>query len=349
MALKNLFALGALAAFLIIPNLVSGQLHVPGPRFEHYDVEDPDNTRPAATPGIYDYDAQIFAPIELSDGEELEAKTGFFFSVDRIYTNISGGGEFGGGAGSSYIWGNRYDGGYMNSEDDGWNVVYEQSEGIQFLNGGDILVATPMLYSAKLGSLEINKVYRQRLRNGSWIEPYVGMRYFNVSDNTLQDFGIGVVTLIDGNRFKQQVTNDAVGLNIGGRLVRRSGRWRYSHDVAIAPTYNQQRFRATDITMVAAVGGFPPTTVVLESAESDSSFVPTVDYRFEVAYNLSRDFGLRGGASVMYLWDGLARANTLPPFANPNSTFGDPTLPNAGLVDDRLIAAGFSFGFEYRR
>lgn len=344
MTLKNLFPMVALTAFFLLASHAVGQLHVPGPRFEHRGIESADSTRPAATPGIYDYDAQIFSPVEFPTGDELSPKTGFFFSVDRLYTNISGDGEFGGGAGSNYIWGNRYDGGYMNTEEDGWNVVYEQSEGNQFLNGGDILIANPTLYTTKLASVEVNKVYRQRLRNGCWLEPYIGLRYFNLSDRTLEDFGTGVIGGgVAGNRFRQNVTNDAVGMNIGGRLVRRRGRWRYSHDVALAPTYNQQRFLSSDFTTIGT------NIFVNETGASDNAFVPALDYRLEVAYNLTRDFGLRGGASVMYLWDGVARTNNLPTLLNPNSTFGDPTRPNAGLFESRLIAAGFSFGFEYRR
>ena len=343
MALKNLYSLGALAAFLFTPHLVFCQLHVPGPRFEHHDIESADSTRPAATPGIYDYDAQIFAPVEFSNGEELEPKTGFFFSMDRIYTSISGNADFNGAGGSNYIWGNRYDGGYMNSEDDGWNIVYEQSEGSQFVNGNDILVATPTHLRTTLASVEINKVYRQQLSRGGWIEPYVGLRYFSVNDNTIEDFLGGVIGGVASNRFRQNVTNSAVGLNIGGRLVKQRGRWRYSNDIAIAPTYKNQRFRASDFTNVAG------TVFSTQSGESGSSFVPAVDYRFELNYNLTRDFGIRGGASVMYLWDGVARVNTLPTLENPNSIFGDPTQPFAGLFEEQLLAAGFSIGFEYRR
>ena len=353
MALKNWFSLSALIAFLMIPAVAWGQfedsqIHVPGPRFEHHQVEDPDSTRPLATPGVFNYDFQVFAPIEYSGGEELKPNTGFFFSVDRLYTSVSGGGDFGGKP-TNYIWGNRYDFGFMNDSDDGWNFVYEQSEGSQNLNGTDPLATSPTQFSLRYGNLEINKVFRQELKHGGWVEPYIGLRYFNLSDRTTEDrFDLGVAM----NRFNQLLTNNSVGFNVGGRIVKRSGRWRYSHDFSLSTTYNQQKLHAEDLTTVL---GIIDTTVNTVSV-SDQAFVPVVDYRFELAYNISRDFGFRAGAGVLYFWDGIARANTLTTQENPNSIFGfdptlggDPTITGGGIVDNRLITAGFSIGFEFKR
>ena len=351
MAFKNLVQLGALVIVLSVPNIGLSQIDIPGPRFRFRDNESPDSTRPVATPGVYEYDYQIFAPVEFPNGKELGPNNGFFFSVDRIYTSISGGDQFG-AKHNDFIWGNRYDIGYMNDDDDGWNFVYEQSEGNQFVNGGDIIVPNPTLFTSKFASVEINKVYRQELKHGGWVEPYLGMRYFNLSDSTLEDInGLLLGGLVNANRFKQNITNNAVGFNVGGRIVKRRGRWRFSNDLAISTNYNQQDFHASDLSEVAA-----GVIVSSEIGDSDNAFVPAIDYRFELAYNLSRDFGFRGGASVLYLWDGIARANSATTVNNPNSNFGfdpafggDPNLTGRGLVDGRLIAAGFSFGFEYRR
>lgn len=354
MALKNCFSLSALIAVLVLPTFVFGQvfdesqINVPGPRFKHQAVEGPDSTRPAASPGVYNYDFQTFAPVEFSNGEELGPNTGFYFTFDRLYTSFSGGGDFG-GKGKDYAWGNRYDFGYMNDSDDGWNFIYEQSEGSQFLNGGNFIATNPTFFNTKLGSFELNKVFRQELKQGGWIEPYIGLRYFNLSDRTIEDrTDLGVLA----NRFTQNVTNNGVGLNLGGRLVKRRGRWRYSHDVSVATTHNQQKIHAEDLTSIAGIAA----VTVDSRSDAEQAFVPVIDYRFEIAYSISRDFGFRGGAGIMYFWDGIARANSLPTQDNPNSIFGfdptlggDPTLPGAGLVDNRFIGAGFSFGFEYRR
>lgn len=351
MAFKNLIALGALVFAFAVPNFGLSQIDVPGPRFQYRDIESPDSTRPAATPGVYQYDYQIFSPVEFPTGDELEPNTGFFFSVDRLYTSISGGQDFG-AKHTDFIWGNRYDVGYMNSDNDGWNFIYEQSEGNQFVNGRDIIAVNPTLFTSRFASVEINKVYRQQLKHGGWVEPYIGLRYFNLSDSTIEDTPAAVLGgFANHNRFKQSVTNSAAGFNLGGRIVKRRGRWRFSNDLSISTNYSQQNFHASDLTEIAN-----DVIVTTEIGDSDNAFVPAFDYRFEVAYNLSRDFGFRGGASVMYLWDGIARANNSTTLENPNSIFGfnpnfggDPTLAGGGIVESRLIAAGFSFGFEYRR
>lgn len=351
MAFKNLISLGLLVTMSLASNIAWTQTDIPGPRFQYRDLEGPDSTRPVVTPGVFQYDYQIFSPVEFPNGDELSPNTGFFFSFDRMNTSISGSG------GTNYIWGNRYDVGYMNDNDDGWNFVYEQSEGNQFFNGQDIAAPTPTQLTSRLASVEINKVFRQQLKSGGWIEPYVGLRYFNLSDSTIEDLGaLNLGLIANANRFTQNVTNDAVGFNIGGRIVQRRGRWRFSNDLAISTNYNQQRFFASDLTQVPGVGAVGPEIFTTEITESDNAFVPAVDYRFELAYSITRDFGFRGGASFMYLWDGIVRADTATTLSNPNSIFGfdpafggDAAIEGGGLNESRLIAAGFSLGFEYRR
>ena len=334
-----------IATMLLICNVGVGQNFIPGARFDS-GLDDPDSTRPAAGWEAFDWDAQVFSPVEFSDGEQLRPQSGFFFTVDKLYTSISGDGDTEGGSGDNYIWGTRYEAGYMNSEDDGWLFVYERSEGNEFLNGAVSINPNPTLYTAVISSAEFNKVFRQRLSSGGWLEPYIGLRFVGHSDSTLEDFGQGVIGGVFGNRFTQRVTNNAFGLNLGGRLIRRRGRFRYTHDFAMSPTYNQQRFRASDFTESRVPFQVFNTD---EIGDSDNSFVPVVDYRFEVAYNLSRDFGVRGGASLTYLWDGVARANTNGTFTNPNSIFGTGEDRFANLVEEDLLSAGFSFGIEYRR
>ena len=360
MAFKNLIALGALIMMSLSTSIGWAQTDIPGPRFQYRDLEGPDSTRPVASPGVFQYDYQICSPLEFPNGDELSPNNGFFFSFDRMATSISGGSEFGGKS-NNYISGNRYDVGYMNDDDDGWNFVYEQSEGNQFVFGQNIAVPNPAQLTTKFASVEINKVFRQQLKHGGWIEPYIGLRYFNLSDSTIEDLAFlniaGVAIGANANRFVQNFTNDAVGFNVGGRIVKRRGRWRFSNDVAISTNYNQQRFHASDITQILGIPPIiPPEIVTTQIDDSDNAFVPAVDYRFELAYSLTRDFGFRGGASFMYLWDGIVRANTATTLENPNSLFGfdpafggDAGIDGGGLNESRLITAGFSFGFEYRR
>ena len=199
-----------------------------------------------------------------------------------------------------------------------------------------------MSTNTKFANVEINKIFRQSLKRGGWIEPYVGLRYLNLSDSTIEDTTVVTGATTSNNRFKQNVTNSAIGMHVGGSVNRRRGRWRTSWDLALATTYNQQRFFATDITNTAG------TFVIFESYQESSSFVPALDLNFELGYNLSRDFGLRGGAHMLYMWDGIARANTLSTANNPNSVFGvSDSTP--GLFEEGLLGAGFSFGVEWRR
>jgi hypothetical protein len=342
MAFKNLCIYGALIAAWAIPSLTHGQLHVPGPRYYPHPVQEAENTRPFAEPGIFDYDAQVFAPLDFNFDEQLEPSHGFYFTMDRMTTSLSGGGEFAGDA--NYSWGNRFDVGWMTCDEDGWGVIFEYIDGTEFLNGGDILISNPMLFNTRFANVEVNRVFRQALSSGGWLEPYIGARYVNFSDNTLEDTTGFIINGTTGfNRFKQRVTNDAGGAHVGGRLVKQRGRWRSTNDLALAANYNNQHLRATDITTLNTTIG------VIETAENGSSFLPVLDYRLEIAYDLTRDFGIRGGAHIMYMWDGVARANTLPTGINPNSALGFNADVDPGFLEEDLIAAGFSFGFEWNR
>ena len=64
MALKNILILGSLLATLVVSDLAVGQVDVPSPRFRYKEVQQPESTRPFATPGVFDYDAQFFASLE---------------------------------------------------------------------------------------------------------------------------------------------------------------------------------------------------------------------------------------------------------------------------------------------
>ncbi len=341
MAFKNLITIATLMAIFSIPSWAVGQLDVPGPKFRPRSVEEIQNTRPFAEPGVFDYDAQVFAPLEFSNDKQLGPRTGgFFLTFDRGYTNLSSNST--GSSSTNYGTGNRYNGGWISEEDSGWDILYEQVDANTYVNGQDILVSNPMYVNTKFANVEVNKVFIQGLKNGAWIQPYIGLRYFNVADSTIEDTPVVINGMTGGNRFKQNVTNNAVGGHVGGQYVVRRGRWRVSNDLALAATYNQQQYNTTDIT------NFATSQSIFEFGDSRSAFVPAVDYRFELAYSISRDFGIRGGLDFAYLWDGIVRANTAPTEINPNSAFGISNDPR-GLIDSRLIAAGFTLGFEWRR
>lgn len=349
MSIKKLLTLALVVSFFSCASLAVAQINVPGARFEHKPVDSVENTSPFAAPGTFDYDAQMFAPVEFTNHDELEPNVGFYFVYDRMYTSMSKASaripddgtvlSQSVARGSNYIWGNRFELGWMADQGDGWGLVYERSNGSYFNSGQDILVANPMLIESTFANVEVNRMFRQSLSRGGHIEPYIGMRYMNLSDNTLEDTGLGPT---GNNRFKQNASNDVIGAHAGARYTARHGRFRTTLDTAIATGYNRQSYFATDLQNQA--GG----PLVTELYDSDSSFVPAIDFRAELAYNLSRDLGFRTGFQVMYLWDGVARADTLTTALNSNSAFGLGTGVT-GVFDESMVSTGFSFGLEWKR
>lgn len=347
MVFKKIKIAGALLAALASGYSAQAQVNVPSAEFEHRPLETPSSSRPFASPGVFDYDAQVFAPFEFTNDEEKDPNTGFFLTFDKTYTSVSRSGTKSSddplqSTGNHYLWGTRFEGGWMNDSDDGWHLGYQNSNGIYYTNGQDVNVDTPMLVDNRFATFELNRVFRQRLSQGGYFEPYIGVQYLNFNDKTIQDLVATFGANIGTNRFKQEVDNNAFGIHAGARFNKRSGRWRFTTDGAIAATYNQQSYFATDLFDSAAV------ISINESNQEDQSFVPVLDLQFEMAYNISRDISLRSGVQALMAFDGVARANTLPFGLNPNSTFG-PGGPGGGLNNESYIAAGFIFGLEWKR
>lgn len=352
MVLKKFTIAGALLAALVSGYSVQAQTHVPSAEFEHRALEAPNSNRPFVSPGVFDYDTQVFAPFEFTNDEEKDPYTGFFLTYDKTYTSVSRSGTAGSdstfqGTGNHYIWGTRAEAGWIDDSGTGWHLGFQNGNGIYFTNGQDVNVANPMLVDNRFATFEINRIFREQLSNGGYFEPYVGLQYLNFNDKTLQDnqqiFGVALGT----NRFKQEVDNNAFGVHAGARFNKRSGRWRFTSDGAIATAYNQQSYFSTDLFSSFTAG----TVDVDERNVVDQSFVPVLDLQFEAAYNISRDISLRLGVQTLYAFDGIARANTLPDTLNPNSIFGvnGPEGPGSGLFNESYLAAGFIFGFEWRR
>ena len=356
MALKKILTAASILAALTVVQFetAEAQIHLPGARFEHRDLEQPDETMPLATPGVFDYDAQIFAPMEFLNDDQLEPRIGFYFSYDRTYLSMSKAPRLSGGSnfvdlGSNWVWGSRYHVGWFGENETGWSLVYQNGRGNAFQNGQDVLVPNPMLVTNAFSSFELNKVFRQAMSSGSTLEPYIGLRYFNVHDETIedtsQDFVVGFLPA--NNRFKQEANNNMIGFHAGARHSRRSGRWRFTTDGALTAAYNQQEYFSTDILRQITPGGVILTSVS-ESSVEDQSFVPAIDFEYDIAFNVTRDITLKTGFQAMYLWTGVNRANTLTTGLNPNSILSG-GIGATETNDTRFLAAGFIFGFEWRR
>ena len=346
MALKRTFKICALLVTLVATEAAIGQVNIPSAKFSGKAVESAESTRPFASPGVFDYDTQLFAPLEFTNGKEKAPNSGFFFSLDKTYTSVNKAGVIDGNGstiqtGAHYIWGTAYNLGWFSDDDDGWGLTYQNASGSYFTAGQDVLVSQPMLVKNEFATVEVNRIFRQALSQGGYFEPYIGIRFMNFSDNTLEDTTQTVNGTIVSNRFKQNVTNNAFGLQAGGRYNSRRGRWRMTGDGAVATTYNQQRYFATDIANSATA------QAITETYQSDQAFLPVIDGQFEIAYNISRDISFKTGVQATYVWNGVARANTQTTNLNPNSVFSSGGL--TGLIDESYIAAGFIFGVEWRR
>ncbi|MEM7782991.1 MAG: hypothetical protein AAF939_01910 [Planctomycetota bacterium] len=349
MALKHIFTTGVLFVFLASIGVAHGQVDVPGPAFRPKPIETYDNTRPLAAPGIFDYDTRMFAPLEFTNGKELEPQSGFYFTLDKTYTSVSRADHQATNStavqtGSDYIWGTRYELGWLSEADEGWALSYQNSDGSYFTSGQDPLVSNPMLVDTGVANVEVNRIFRQMLSQGGYFEPYIGVRYFNVNDQTIEDTTqLAVAGVPVSNRFKQEANNNSFGLQVGGRYNQRRGRFRVSVDGALATNYNQQRYFATDISTDGT------TVAVAETYDSDQSFVPILDGQLEIAYNISRDISIRSGIQAFYAWNGIARANTLTTSLNGNSQFGAGSGVGISNDDSTFLGAGFIFGVEWRR
>lgn len=361
MALKRTLSIGALLISLVSGGSLMGQNNIPSPDFGR--MPPGAANRAFASPGLFDYDAQVFAPLEFTNGKEKAPNSGFYFSLDKTYTSIGRATRYNPGTdqmestGSEYMWGTRYEGGWFAEDDTGWNLSYNNTKGSFFTNGQDEIVSNPMLTNTTFSTFELNRIFRQSLSSGGYFEPYLGIRYTGLSDKALEDTTRNILEDTDGdgnldvvrleNRFIQKAQNSAFGLQAGGRYNVRSGRWRFTGDGAVATTYSQQRYFASDITTRVDPNATNQAIGISESYTSDQSFVPILDGQFEMAYNISRDISIRLGAQATYAWDGIARVNTQTTNLNANSVFGA-----GGIVqpfDEDLVAVGFLFGVEWNR
>ena len=346
MALKRTFMIGVMLVGGMLTGATWGQNHTPGTVFER--TPDSAHSLPFASPGVFDYDTQLFAPLEFTNGKEKEPNNGFYFDVARTYTSIERAVRFDSflgrttSNGSEYLWGTRYELGWYNKEDRGWNAIYQRTEGLFTANnraGG--FNTTPSNGNIQLTTVEINRTFRQVVSNGTVFEPSIGLRY-NWMRDRVDDFSLSSIGT--PSQFTQLASNSAVGLQIGGRISKRRARWRFSYRGNAAATYNQQRLVLED--------AFPDGTgaiAIAETALTDQTFVPIIDGIAEVAYNVTRDITLKIGAQGIYSWNGIQRANTEPTPVNGLSFASAAGSTVFNPNDENYVAVGFIFGVEWRR
>ncbi len=296
------------------------------------------NPDPILDENWYDYDAQMWAPFDVTgvDGH-VHAPTGLFFAYDFAHISLTRpdnqfGLTNGVQGGNDYHWGKKYHLGHMGEGGAGFSANWLTLEGSFFPRGQPEEIDT-----VKYNIVELNRTFRQAVTTGGYIEPYIGLRYMALSDRTFHDVGV--------NRFRQVVTNSAVGGQIGSRYVRDIGtRLVLSVDGTLGGMYNSQEYAGINETDT----GGAVFTVNTQRVTSGNDFIPFLDVDLGLQYRITRDISLRAGGAIIYNWDGLARANNLPLQTNPYSSLSGFAAPLTPHTEDN-IAAGFTFGFDWRR
>lgn len=354
-----------LASLAAIVALIGGTVSAQGPMDPVAATFDAPSNSPGAgqnldfvTDQLQHYDMQMFAPLDynLLD-EEPKPSTGVFFTYDRMMSGLTGpeSTTLLGQSAPSFnyqTWGNRFEFGYMNENDCGWTATISRLGGSTWLDGRTQGNANPMQLASKLESYELNRVFRQRMKNGGYFEPYIGARFAYLQDETISDrstllIGLNDPLIPDINRFQQESQNSMFGGNIGARFFRETGRWKVSSNLNAFMAYNAQFNSASDITFDedGVVG------LVVERGENNETFVPMGEARLDLSYDVTRDISLRVGGHVMYFFEGLTRANSLPQGLNPNGILSgrSPFAPLANVMDQDTASYGVTFGVEWRR
>ena len=141
---------------------------------------------------LMDYDLQVFAPADFSLlDEHPKPSTGVFATYDRTYSGISGpsSSTFLGQSAPDFnytVWGNRFELGFMGENSKGWTATIQTMAGMTYTDGAGN-TTNPMLIGTKFQSYELNRVFRQELKNGGYFEPYIGGRFVYLSDRSYQD------------------------------------------------------------------------------------------------------------------------------------------------------------------
>jgi len=299
---------------------------------------EPDQMQPFIEPGMFNYDWQLFAPYCPDDfGDLPEPNTGFFFTANRMYISfprpevvltLNGQGlpnttsvqqDEG-----DYFWGNRFELGYMTEEDHGWLINYTNIAGVFF----DFPASLQRINATKFSNVSLNKTYRMAFNDG-YFEPFFGARFLYLRDNFSE---------VGPQNDYQEVKNNMLGFQVGGRYFKRKGRWDLSGTASGFAGQNYQYLYSQDNS---SAGNVP-----LRQEQSFDEFVPMVEFRLDASYNVTRDLSLNVGMEFMYFARGLVRSN--PEFANlPNTT---PVPLGTGIInfppanDRDMTLAGVVFG-----
>ena len=139
-----------------------------------------------------DYDMQVFAPLDLSSyGGGPKVRNGFFAAVDLTYMSYTRPKAFGNNnasvpVGNDWITGRNYTLGYTNEVGNGWEVDYLSTDG-SFWSPGINRNPNALWTTSRLDRFALKRVFRTKLNQGGYLEPYVGVSYLGVNDKTHQN------------------------------------------------------------------------------------------------------------------------------------------------------------------
>lgn len=299
---------------------------------------------------LLEYDAQLWAPYDITRmNGEPERHSGFYSELGFAYTSLSGPSATPGvdprgfEAVNNWSWARDFEFGYTTDKGSGWSLGWLDLEGSVYLRDSEFVFdnnfggfRNPTLLRTSFDRVSLKRQFRQALSTGGWVEPYVGLEYMSLNDFTNEDRGIV--------RFSQRARNNALGGTLGTKYYRQYGRFTTGGSIGLAAFYNDQAYSATTI-VGAAPFGFGNTFT-----NQDNDFVPVLDLGASVRYSMTRDISIRAGVELNYAWQGVARVDTRTQALNP---YFSPAGGLAGVPrtvnDEDLIAAGFSFGIDWRR
>ena len=305
----------------------------------------PDN---ALEDGFYQYDAQLWAPVDYTsmDGR-IKSPTGFYSSAEMSYLSVSRPGAITGQTstqfqgGNSFHWGKNYEAGFMSEKGRGFAARWQHLTGVSITAGTAFASTQTQLLDLTYDTLELNRVFREDTGNGCYYEPYIGMRYTHIGDRTIENRTIQIGANAN-HQLIQKVNNSALGGQVGARFVKRRGRFTYESDIALAGQYNRQGYR-TFAQLIDLAG----VVTEREVANDHTNFLPTLDMSANMQYEITRDISIRFGAEAQFMWEGVARADTRPSQLNPHGLVaaGNPT----GVFAEHFFAAGVNFGLDWKR
>ena len=306
---------------------------------------------------LYEYDAQLWAPYDVTrvDGQS-ETQQGFYSRLGVAYISLSGPDAVPGMDPRNYetISGfntaRDFEFGYNTEGSKGWSLQWLDAEGSHYLRDGEFTnrqvfggFTQPAILRTSFDDLSLNRQFRQRLSNGGYVEPFLGLRYLSLIDETNED---RIAPVVIPNRFSQKTSNTLIGGHLGTRYFRNYGRFRLGSDIGMGVFYNNQNYSATSINAAAPGSNEPAQTLT----NRGNDFVPIFDLGLSINYSITRDVSFRVGAELHWAWQGLARADTANMLVNGYSAFNTNGAPvPAAINTEDFIAAGFTVGIDWRR